>query len=164
MDRVLVPVQREERDQALGILNTSLQQWRPVVMILVPGADQNVKNLPASGATPDDVITVAEDLLKFINENEAAESFREAAASDLGVKLENTKSEVSDATHALPAESAARETFSEAILSANDVLTKGLLIIRAIFGRTSPEYKQFIERASKEEEDSIDEESNTGEE
>ena len=53
-------------------------------MILVAGADQNIRNLPANGGTPDDVIIVGQDMVEFINNNAGAETFREAAIADLG--------------------------------------------------------------------------------
>ena len=45
------------------------------------------------------------------------------------------------------------QAYTEACLIANEALVKGLDIIRAIFGATSPEYKQFIARASSKEEE-----------
>ena len=53
------------------------------------------------------------------------------------------------------AEAAARTAYTEACIEANIVLVRGTEIVCSIFGRTSPEYKQFIARASaaKEEEE-----------
>ena len=156
--------ERRERDDAVSLLISWIQRWRPVVMLKVPGAAMNIRNLPASGATPDDVIRVAEDLLKFISENPATESFRTQANQELGEGIAAARKETSEATAALPEEAAARQAYSEACLNANAVLVRGLDIIRAIFGRTSPEYKQFIARASAREEEEIARESALGEE
>ena len=155
--------EREERDTAVGILMSWIQEWRPVTFMLVPGASQNVHTLPASGTTTDDVIRVADDLSKFIKTNEAAGQFRESALSQLGDKLKDARKENRDAVSALPKEAVARELFSEACEAANSVLVKGSEVVRSIFGRTSPEYKQFIIRNSKEEEDEIDRELAVGE-
>lgn len=148
--------ERAERDTAIAVLLDWVQHWRPVVMMLVSGASDNIRNLPSSGATPDDVIHVAEDMQAFIQENTEAAAFREQAISDLGTKLDDARKETSEAVQALPAEAAARSAYSEACIEANGVLVRSLDIVRAIFGRTAPEYKQFIGRASASEEEEMD--------
>ncbi len=145
--------EREERETAISFLIDWIQNWRPVMMIIIPGADANIRNLPSSGATPDDVIRVAEDMIKFINNNPAAQEFRESALNDMGEGLENAKKETMEATASLPAEAAARHAYSEACVDANPILVGGLTIVRSMFGRTSPEYKLFIARADSEEEE-----------
>lgn len=156
--------EREERDNAVNILVKWIQRWRPVLLMLVPGADKNIRNLPSRGATPDDVIRVSADLVEFIKNDPGAESFRAAAIDDLGDGIANARKETSEAADALPAEAAARQAYSEACLEANNILIRGTEIVRAIFGRTSPEYKQFIARSSSSEEDEIENESLMGEE
>ena len=133
-------------------------------MLSVPGADQNIKNLPSSGATPDDVIRVAEDMIDFINKKNEASSFSADANNDLNDALTNAKKETTDASAILPQEASKRQAYTEACLIANEVLVKGLDIVRAIFGRTSPEYKQFIARVSEKEEEEIEAEAIIGEE
>ena len=64
----------------------------------------------------------------------------------------------------LPLESVARQNYTDACNDANVVLIRGIEVIRAIFGKTSPEYKQFIAKPSAKEEEEITEESNVGEE
>jgi hypothetical protein len=160
---ILGDKERSERDESIEKLINSIRQWRPVVLIKVPGASENIHNLPPSGSTPDDVIRVAEDMLTFINTNPQAKSFREAAAADLSTAIESAKKETSEATAALPQETAARTAFSNACLEANNILVTSIDIVRAIFGRTSPEYRQFIARNSKTEEDQIEEEALVGE-
>ena len=148
--------ERAERDTVIAVLLDWVQNWRPVVMMMVSGASENIRNLPTSGATPDDVIHVAEDMQIFIQENAEAEAFRQNSVDDLGSKLDDAKKETSEAAQALPAEAAARSAYTEACLEANTVLVRGLEIVRSIFGKTSPEYKQFIARASVSEEEEID--------
>lgn len=155
--------EREERESAVRSLIEWLQRWRPVLLLVVPGAAVNIRTLPPSGATPDDVIRVAEDMIEFVKNNPGAESFRDQALQDLGDNLENARKETSEAAAALPAEAAARQTYSEACQIANNVLVSGTEVVRAIFGRTSPEYKQFIARSSASEEGEIESESNLGE-
>ena len=155
--------ERLERDTAVDILMSWIQEWRPVTFMLVPGASQNVHTLPAGGTTTDDVIRVADDLSKFIKTNEAAAQFRESALSQLGDKLKNARKENRDAAGALPNETAARDLYSEACEAANTVLVKGSEVVRSIFGHTSPEYKQFITRNTNEEEEEITSESTVGE-
>lgn len=155
--------EREERDSAVGILMSWVQEWRPVTFMLVPGASQNVHTLPAGGTTTDDVIRVADDLSKFIKTNEAAAQFRESAFSQLGDKLKHARKENREAVGALPKETAARDFYSDACEAANTVLVKGSEVVRSVFGRTSPEYKQFIIRNSNEEEEEITSESTVGE-
>ena len=149
--------ERAERETAVGRLVSWIQQWRPVVLLLVPGASDNIRNLPSGATTSDDVARVAEDLVTFIKTNDSAASFRESALNDLGDDVEAVKKETKDAAAALPAEAAARERYSDACVAANTVLVKGTEVIRSIFGRTSPEYKQFIQRESGEEEEETSE-------
>ena len=156
--------ERDERDESINVLVKWIQRWRPVIMLSVPGADQNLKKLPSSGATPDDVIRVAEDMIDFINVKTEASSFKDTANSDLGDALTNAKKETTEATAILPQETSKRQAYTDACLVANEVLVKGLDIVRAIFGRTSPEYKQFIARASEKEEEEIEAEASVGEE
>src|SRR5690606_26787277 len=58
-----------ERDEATVTLRSWVQCWRPVVLLKVPGAQSNLRALPAAGATPDDQVRVAEDLRSFIQNN-----------------------------------------------------------------------------------------------
>jgi hypothetical protein len=156
--------ERQERDAAIDKVVSWIQQWRPVTLLMVPGASDNIRQLPASGSTPDQVIQVAEDLIKFISTNEAAADFREQAQAELGTLLDDAKKENREAVAALPAETSARQAYSDACIEANAILIRGLEVIRAIFGRTSPEYKQFIARRSAAEEEEIDAETNVGNE
>ena len=156
--------ERHERDESIRLLLDWVQSWRPVIMLAAEGAAMNLHNLPSGGATSDDVILVAEDMVKFISDNPDMETYREQAVQSLGERLDNAKKETAEATAALPAEAAAREAYSEACIEANAVLTRCLNIVRATFGRTSPEYKQFIARASAKEEEEIEAESVLGEE
>ncbi|NQT27260.1 hypothetical protein HQ585_18040 [candidate division KSB1 bacterium] len=139
--------EREERNTAIGNLLGWIQRWRPVVLLLVPGANENLRKLPSSAPTPDDVIRVAEDMVRFIQEHTGSGLDAEAALADLGDSIEETRKETRDAVAALPAESEAREAFTEACLEANPILVRGTQVVRAIFGRTSPEYKLFIARS-----------------
>ena len=133
------------------------------MLIVVPGAALNLRTLPSSGATPDDVIRVAEDMVEFIKTNPGAEQFRTAALESFGGVIEKAHKETSEAVAVLPAEAAARQAYSDACNQANSILIGGTEIVRATFGRTSPEYKQFIARAKSSEEDDIESESNLGE-
>ena len=156
--------ERNERDEAINVLIKWIQRWRPIILLSVPGADKNIKNLPSTGATPDDVIRVAEDMIEFMRSNPGASSFNAPANSDLGTALTNAKKETGEATAILPQEASARQAFTDECNSANNVLVKGLDVVRAIFGATSPEYKQFIARSSSKEEEEIDAEASVGEE
>jgi hypothetical protein len=133
------------------------------VLIHISGAEENIHKLPTSGATADDLIRVAEDLLDLMDKNPQAESFKTMATEALGNRLTAAKKETAEALAALPAESLAREAYSEASMKANDILVRVLDIVRGIFGPKSPEYKQFMERTYQEEEE-IDAESLVGEE
>ena len=114
--------ERVERDSAVGRLVSWLQQWRPVVLLLVPGASDNLRNLPSGAPTLDEMTSLAEDLVKFIKTNEMAAPFRESALYDLGDGIEVARSETKEAAAALPAEAVARERYSEACSAANVVL------------------------------------------
>jgi hypothetical protein len=60
-------------------------------------------------------------------------------------------------------ETAASNYFSEACIEANPVVVRGSQIVRTNFGPTSPEYKQFIARGTKEEEAQLDKDAAVGE-
>jgi hypothetical protein len=140
--------ERNERDAAVEKVRNWVQQWRPVVLIKIPAAAANVRQLPARGATPDDQIRVAEDLRNLIATNPGAESFRDAALEALGDRLEQAARETNEATSALPAEAGAQAALTEATLSGNELLVRALDIVRAVFGPTSPEYRQFMMRST----------------
>ncbi len=156
--------ERQERDNAVTTLLGWMQRWRPVLLMVVPGANTNLRKLPSSGATPDDIIRVAEDMATFINSNAGAESIRTGATDGLGDKIASARKETVEASAALPAEAIARQAYTDACEAANPVLIRGTEVIRAIFGRTSPEYKQFIARGSAAEEAELENETMVGEE
>ena len=155
--------ERKEREDAVTDVQKWVQRWRPVVLLSVPGADANLSNLPSSGATPDDVVRVAQDMKNFLQNNPGAADFKEAALSDLGDMVEKAMNEISDSSEALAREAAAREAWAEASMTANTVLVRGSEVVRAIFGPKSPEYKQFISRDSSEEEEADTKDAGTGE-
>ena len=141
----------EERDKSIWKIKKWIQKWRPVLLIIIKGADKNLENLPSRGTTHDDTIRVAEDMAKLINENKEAASFKEFAINELGNKLENAKKELEDSTEVKPEKSNIRKKYSKNCRLANDILVKALLTVKAIFGRTSPEYKQFITKSTNKE-------------
>jgi len=150
--------ERAERNEVIDSLNEWIQQWRSVIFLLVPGADENIHNLPSGGGTPDDIIRTAQDILKFIKTNSDTGSFSEEAIKDLGDKIETAIKETDEATEALPEEALTRNLYSEACIDANKILVRSLNVVRSVFGHKSPEYKQFTIRASKKEEEEIDRE------
>ncbi len=156
--------ERQERDLAIQPLLRWIQRWRPVIFLLVPGAETKIRALPAKGATPDDIIRVAEDMAVFIQNNPSTVAFRADALNGFDEQIANARKETSEATAILPLEAASRQAFTDACLSANAILFNGTEIIRAIFGRTSREYKQFIARNTNTEEDEIAAEAAVGEE
>jgi len=153
--------ERSERDSAAGVLLKWIQQWRPLVLLFVPGAEANIHKFPSTGGTVDDSIRIAEDLQSMIMNNPAAASLKEAALAELGEKLANAKKETREAVDALPLENAAREAYTEACLRANEVLVRALDTIRSLFGPTSAEYRQFSlrSRGKEEAEEDAEEES-----
>ncbi len=140
--------ERDERDEATGRLRSWVGRWRPVVLLQVPGASTNLRALPPRGATPDDQVRVADDLRSFIADNAAAAPFRDAALSDLGDGVAEARREASEARSALVEQDGARAALTEASLTANEVLTRGVDVVRAIFGPRSPEARQFRFRAA----------------
>ena len=56
----------EERDKSIGNIKKWIQKWRPVLLINVTGADENIDNLPSRGATHDDTIRVVEDMIEYL--------------------------------------------------------------------------------------------------
>ncbi len=140
--------ERDERDEATGGLRGWVQRWRPVVLLRVPGASTNLRALPPNGATPDDQVRVADDLRKFIAENPATAAFRDAALNDLGDGIAEAKRETKEARTALTEKDGARAALTEASLTANEVLSRGIDVVRAVFGPRSPEARQFRLRAA----------------
>ncbi len=139
--------ERAERDTALGKLHDWMGAWRPVLLYTVPGAEQNVRTLPPSGATPDDLIRAAGDIAAFIKENPGTAAYRKAALDQLGNLLDQARKDTDEANVALPAETAARAAFSEAALAANTLVVRGSEVVRALFGAHSPQYRQFIDHS-----------------
>jgi len=156
--------ERQERDDAIRRLIQWIQTWRPVIFITVPGAETKIRALPSSGAPPDDVIRVVEDMSLFIQKQESIITFKESALNELNSLIESARKETAEATAVLPREAVARQAFTDACLSANSILVNGTEIVRAIFGRTSREYKQFIARNTSAEEKELEAEVATGEE
>lgn len=103
------------------------------------------------------------DLLELIQGDDAFADIRDAAQADLGAALETARKENTEAVAAYPAELDAQEAYSRACMDADPVLVHGSRIVRAVFGSSSPEYRQFISRGKAEEEEAIDEESALGE-
>ena len=153
----------KERNAAIPPLLTWSRTWRSVVLIRIPGALESIRDLPANGATADDVVRLATDLRDLIGTRVEAAAFREQAIAQLGTMIEDTARETAEATAALPAKQAARGAFSKATLEANAVLVRASEIVRNLFGPTSREYKQFIARAKASEEEEDDTDSDTGE-
>lgn len=155
--------ERAERDTTVDTVRQWVQRWRPAVLLLVPGAAENLRALPSGGATADDLLRVAEDLHQYIANNPGAEALRSAALEEVDGQIETARREVSEATAARPAETAAREAYTQASIEANAVLVRGSEVVRAIFGPTSPQYKQFIARATDAEETEASDEAAVGE-
>jgi hypothetical protein len=154
--------ERDERDDAVARVRRWVQRWRPVVLLAVPGAADNLRALPPAGASPDEVLQVARDLADFIAGHAAA--FAGAAAADLGADLTEATRENREAVAAYPAELAAREAFAHATVAANPVVVHGSEVVRAVLEPHSPEYRQFLARSAATEEDEDDSAAATGEE
>jgi len=101
--------ERQERDDAIRRLIQWIQTWRPVIFITVPGAETKIRALPSSGAPPDDVIRVVEDMSLFIQKQESIITFKESALNELNSLIESARKETAEATAALPQEAVARQ-------------------------------------------------------
>jgi hypothetical protein len=152
--------ERQERNKSIKKLLNWIHEWRDVVMIRVPGAEMNIHKLPSDASTPDDVIRVAEDIIEFFKTNETNGSIRADFIKDLGDILDNARKETDEATEILPEESDTRKAYHDVSVSANKILLHGTRIVRSIFGRTSPEYKQFISRSGESDKKKSKEDSN----
>ncbi|HEY8432649.1 MAG TPA: hypothetical protein VIL20_29965 [Sandaracinaceae bacterium] len=153
----------KERDTAVAAVLKWARSWRGVVLIKIPGAESNIHEIPANGATADDVLRHASDIQALIETRPEAESFREQALAELGTQLDDAKRETKEATLALPAKETAREAYGTSTIEANTVLVRASEIVRNIFGPKSREYKQFIGRATPKEEEQDDHDSDVGE-
>lgn len=123
-----------------------VKQWRPVILIKIPSAESSLRALPNSGATPDEVVMVALDMVGIIKKNPDLNVIAEEALKKEAVILEADK-KVKSANVLLGQEKAAQLAYTDACLSANSVLVRGSEVVRALFGRTSPEYKRFITKS-----------------
>lgn len=83
----------KERDAAATPLLKWARSWRGVIKIKVPGASENIRELPTDGGTADDVINQATDLKSLISKSPAAATFREKALAQLGTRLEGAARE-----------------------------------------------------------------------
>lgn len=152
-----------ERNVAITDLLRWSRSWRNVVVIKVPGARENIRELPATGATPDDLVRLATDLQVLIVTRPQAAAFKEKAIAQLGTKIEDASRETKEATLAVPAKQAARTAYARATAEANLLLVEASDIVRNVFGPKSREYKQFIARATATEEAEDDRDSDEGE-
>ena len=148
--------ERSERETAAQHLKLRVQQWRPTLFAWVPAAAQNIRAIPSGGATVDDLIRCAEDMVQLFQTEQAVADIHQAALSDLTVAIEAAKLQNEDAVAALPAEAQARADYSDACDDANTVLVLGLQAVRATFGPTSHEYRQFISRDSAEQDEELE--------
>ena len=151
-----------ERDQNISQLMIWVRSWRPLVLLIVPGAAENLKSLPAGASTVGAVVQVAIDTRDFIvnykDNDDNSLAFAEAAITDLGTLIEDTQREDLEAQTALLDEERAEKAFRKATEAANPVIVQGSRIIRAIFGSKSSEYKRLIARNTqkdREEEDDV---------
>ncbi len=151
--------ERAERDSAVAALRTAVQQWRPVIFVRASEAAKNISTLPSGGGTVDDLVRIANDMVKLVDEYEGLSSIREAVAQQLGAAAARAEKESAEALEAYPAELRAQEAYTQACMEANEILVHGSRVVRATFGSTSPEYRQFITRGTAAEEDEIDAES-----
>lgn len=140
--------ERGERDSAIDALRNAVSKWRGVVLCTVPGAGATVHALPPRGGTVDDMLRVGDVLEHFIETNPATTAFRKDAVGELKPLLAAAGKQTAEATSALPAQQAAREAFGAACLAANPFLVHATEVVRAIFGPTSRQYKQFIEHTT----------------
>ena len=147
---------RESRNENLDRVKTWIQSWRPIVLAVGPGADENLRLLPAGGGTPDEIIQIATDLLKIITDHPDLEPYRELALNDLSNLLEQSRDLISSAKSAWVAERRAQLDYSEVVNESRRILVLGTQIVRANFGANSPEYKQFIVRDYGAEDDEDD--------
>jgi hypothetical protein len=138
--------ERGARDILITDTLTWVQQWRPVLLIKIPNAENSLRALPTSGATPDEVVRVALDMVGIMKKNPDLSEVANEALKKEPVIIE-ADNKVKSANTILSREKAARQTFTNACLSANAILVRGSEIVRASFGRTSPEYKKFINRS-----------------
>jgi hypothetical protein len=155
--------EREERETAIGRLLDTLQVWRPLILMAVPGANESIRALPPGAPTVDELVQLGKDMISFIENNDATAGFREDALREISESVEAAAKESGEARVALGEEKAAAEAYTEACDSANTVLVRGTEMVRSYFGATSPEYKQFIQRESAEEEAEMDKEAKLGE-
>ena len=134
------------QDSPLLTLLGWIHRWRPVIQILVPGAEIRLRKLSSRKWTVHDLIWLAEDMRMLI---ESAGDGLEVALDDFGEGLALSKQALRIPV-SFPNETEAFEAYTKACLEANKILLRGTQIIRAIFGRTSPEYKPFIDHYSEE--------------
>jgi hypothetical protein len=134
------------KDSPLLTLLGWIHRWRPAIQILVPGAEIRLRKLSSRKWTIHDLIWLAEDMRMLI---ESAGNGLEVALDDFGEGLAISK-QVLQVSVSFPDETEAFESYTKACLEANNILLRGTQIIRAIFGRTSPEYKSFVDYYSEE--------------
>jgi hypothetical protein len=156
--------ERSARDTIMIEVSKWMQEWRPVVLLKIPGAQDSIRALPNSGVTPDDIISVAKDLLELVKVHPEAKEFSEKALEKEPLIIE-ADTKVSNAASLFTQEREALRLFSAACTEANNILVRGSEIVRTVFGKTSPEYKKLISKTSvsDSENDTTDDNDNTNE-
>jgi hypothetical protein len=134
------------QDSPLLTLLGWIHRWRPALQILVPGAEIRLRKLSSRKWTIHDLIWLAEDMRMLI---ESVGNGLEVALDDFGEGLALSEQAL-QVSVSFPDETEAFETHTKACLEANKILLRGTQIIKAIFGRTSPEYKPFADYYTEE--------------
>lgn len=118
-------------------LSRFVQRWRPVVILLVPGAAERLGELPPRGGRC--LTSYAEVLVSLVRE----EPDEERLTATLEAELRAIQARAFGGESYSDAEDAARFALSDAAQRANIVLFHGLDALRACVGEDSAVYRDF---------------------
>jgi hypothetical protein len=116
-------------------LSRFVQRWRPVVILLVPGATERLGELPPRGGRS--LVAYAEQLVSLVRSEPGEERLAEILKAELDVSCAAMEEALSDA------EDAAGLALSDAAQRANIVLFHTLDALRACVGEDSEVYRDF---------------------
>lgn len=117
-------------------LSRFVERWRPVAILLVPGASDRLGELPPRGGRS--LVAYAKEILALIRAEPGEERLADVIEAELAVSAPSSAEEaLSDAMDA------ARLALSEAAQRANIVLLHGLDALRACVGEDSEVFREF---------------------
>jgi hypothetical protein len=126
---------KQLRDESQRTLSRFVERWRPVVILLVPGAMERLGELPPRGGKS--LLAYAQEIVVLVQDEPGEARLAEILRMELDATAAAADEVFSDAADA------ALLALSDAAQRANIVLLHGLDALRACVGEDSEVYRDF---------------------